>query len=219
MPNRTIQFLGHGYGTGLASTTVTANGNTIFTGTVDTIDESLPFLDPASQETLNSTVPMFVLEVDQSFSGVIPMACTVTDDTVIFAQVNANYSAMPNPAYTPEQFAAYASSPNHADHVAIYTQVANPPLSQQDIDTLLDLGVGSAIHDEIKAAHNCAPVISSGPNVFVQIGEGPIYDPRLNVAIDGIPQNPNRGSLTGTWWWVIESGSTLTYNLQVPAAV
>ena len=214
MANRTIQLLGQGYGSSPAQITVTANGNTVFSGTVNTVDQPLP-IQPNPDLILTNILCTF--EIDQAFSGQMPMTCSVSSGTVIFTEINGNYVGVPNPVYTFEQL-LILNNPDtpQADLVAIYTQVASPPLSQQDIDTLLDPASTQAQKNAVLDAHNCLVFISTGPS-----GYGPIdsSDPRISVIIDGIVQTPDRTDLPGVWWWTITTGSSLAYQLDVDPAV
>ena len=214
MPNRTVQLLGQGYGSNPAQITVTANGNPVFSGPVNTVDQPVPAL-PNMDTNLNNILCNF--EIDQSFTGQIPMTCAVSSGTVIFSLILANYVPIPNPVYTQAQLDVIADpSAPEADKVAIYTQVANPPLSQADIDALLDPAVTPKQKSEILIAHNCQTPISSGANGYGSIDN--ISDARSSVFIDGIEQIPDHGELPGTWWWKISLGSTLAYQLDVAPA-
>jgi hypothetical protein len=214
MANRTVQIRGQGYGTSPAQITVTANGNTVFSGTIATVDQPLPALPNLA---INLPEILCTFEIDLAFTGQIPMTCVVNSATVIFAEIYANYVAIENPVYTPEQIATLTNpDTTQAARVAIYTQVASPPLSQQDIDTLLDPASTPAQKNTILVAHNCLPYISSGAD-----GYGPIdnTDCRSTVTIDGIAQTPDHTELPGTWWWTILTGSSLAYQLDVDPAV
>lgn len=214
MANRTVQILGQGYGANAAEIAVTANGNTVFSGTVNTVDQPLPQLPNLEIELPNI---LCTFEIDQTFTGQIPMTCLVTAGTVIFADINANYSAMTNPVYTAEQLAILNDpSTTQATRVSIYTQVAVPPLTQPEIDILLDTGAPSSEKKAILQSHNCAVIISSGANGYQTIDN---TDARSSVAIDGVAQTPDRGDLPGTWWWKINNGSTLAYQLDVDPAL
>jgi hypothetical protein len=215
MANRTVQLLGQGYDTSPADITVTANGNIIFSGTISTVNQPLPSLP--NLELSNSTVVLCSFDIDQSFVGQIPMSCQINSGTVIFAQIYANYTGIVNPIYTAEQFTVVSSTTAPvADKVAVFTQVANPALSQADIDTLLDPTVSLVQYNAILAAHNLTLVVSSGAAGYYNIDN---TDARSNVSIDGVAQTPDHGDLPGTWWWTISSGSTLAYNLDVAPAV
>jgi hypothetical protein len=215
MAIRTVQILGQGYGANPAEITVTASGNTVFSGTVATVDQSVPSL-PNLEINLNNVLCTF--EIDTSFSGEIPMTCAVSTGSVIFVQIYANYVAITNPVYTPVQIATLSDPATaQADRVAIYTQVAVPALSQADIDVLLDPAATPKQKNAILVAHNCTTYISSGAN-----GYGPINntDPRSSVVIDGIAQTQDHVELPGAWWWTINTGSTMAYQLTVnPATV
>jgi hypothetical protein len=216
MTIRTIQIFGQGYGASPAQITATANGNTVFSSTVPTVDQPLPSLpNPALIDTM---AVLFTLETDTAFTGAIPMTCAVESGTVIFARILANYVSIPNPVYSPAQLDVLRNpGTSRLDKVAIFTQVATPSLSQQEIDVLLDPAEDIAVKDAILAAHNCLTLISSGAD-----GYGPIVDtdPRSNVAVDGVAQSPDTRFLSGTWWWIIPKGSTLSYDLAVgPATV
>jgi hypothetical protein len=215
MAIRTVQILGQGYGANPAEITVTANGNTVFSGTVATLDQPLPAL-PNLEIDLNSVLCTF--EIDTAFVGEIPMTYAVSTGTVTFSTVYANYVAILNPVYTPAQIATLENpDTTQAERVAIYTQVAVPPLSQADIDVLLDPASTPEQKNAILVAHNCTLYISSGANGYGSIDN---TDPRSSVVIDGTVQTPDHGELPGTWWWTINTGSTMTYQLEVdPATV
>jgi hypothetical protein len=216
MANRTVQILGQGYGATPSEITVTTNGNTVFSGPVNTQDQTVPAL-PNLDLTLANILCTF--EIDLAFSGQIPMTCTVASGTVIFTEILANYVSIPNPVYTPTQLATLSNFDTPwSESVAIYTEVANPPFSQQDIDTLLDPTVTKEEKNAIKVAHNCTMTVSSGAD-----GYGLIYndDSRSQVTINGIETPAGHvAPYDGTNWWTINAGSTLSYNLNVgPATV
>ena len=214
MANRTVQIRGQGYGSSPAQITVTANGNTVFSGTIATVDQPLSVLPNLA---INLDEILCTFEIDLAFTGQIPMTCAVSTGTVIFAEIYANYVGIPNPVYTPAQSATLANpDTTQAERVAIYTQVANPPLSQQDIDTLLDPSSTPQQINTIRVAHNCMPYISSGASGYGGIDN---TDSRSSVTINGIAQTPDRGELPGTWWWTVGTGSSLAYQLDVDPAM
>ena len=216
MPIRTVQIQGQGYGSTSAQITVTANANTVFSGTVNTVDQPVPSLPNADIDLSNV---LCTFEIDTAFTGQIPMTCQVFSGTVIFADILANYyGRIPNPVYTPEQIAILNDPATpQADRVAIFTQVAVPALSQAEIDLLLDPATPLSEAKAITAAHSCQATIPSGPDLYRPIDVSD--DPRSSVVIDGIAQTPDHSELPGAWWWTITSGSTLAYELNVDPGV
>jgi hypothetical protein len=205
MANITVQILGQGYGETPAQITGTANGNVVFSGTIHTINQSPPML-PENSAAVDPAV-LFTFDIDYEGTGEIPMTCTVSEGTVIFGAIIITGATGPDALYTTEQVAILKNpATTLAERVAIYTAVANPPLSQQEIDTLLDPTTTPEQTEAILVAHNVYPP-----------GEEPIVYPdlRSSVTINGIAQNPDRIGLPGTWWWTIDAGSTLAYNLIV----
>jgi hypothetical protein len=186
----------------------------VFSGPVSTVDQPLPILpNPATK----LTEILCTLEIDQAFTGQIPMTCTVSSGTVIFAEIYANYVKILNPVFTSAQIAILANPDTTlSEKIAIYTPVAVPPLSQTDIDTFLDPASTREQRNTIMNEHNCNSVISSGANSYSVIDT---TDARSQVIIDGIAKSPDHTSLAGTWWWVISAGSTLAYQLDVSPAV
>jgi hypothetical protein len=215
MAIRTVQILGQGYGANPAEITVTANGNTIFLGTVATVDQPLPAL-PNLEIDLTNILCTF--EIDTAFAGEIPMTYAVSAGTVIFADIYANYISIPNPVYTTAQLETLQDpATSWQDHVAIYIQVAVPPMSQAEIDVLLDKEIPISEKNAIVAAHNCTGSISSGADGYGLIDQ---TDSRSSVVIDGVAQTPNYSELPGPWWWTVNTGSTMTCQFTVdPATV
>jgi len=212
MANRTVQLLGQGYGANPAQITVTANGTTVFSGAVTTVDQPLPSL-PNTELNVSNILCSF--EIDLAFSGQIPMTCAVSAGPVLFANTQANYVKIPNPVYTSEQSAILLNPATPGpDRLAIYTQVANPPLSEADITVLKNPATTPEQRNEILLAHNCSETTSSGANVY----GGMLGDARSSASIDGIPQTQDHDALPGTWWYLISSGSTLTYQMYVDPA-
>jgi hypothetical protein len=214
MAIRTLQFQGMGFGASPATITVTANGQQIYNGTVPTVNQPLPVLpNPA---LIADQVTLFNLEIDTAFSGQIPMTCAVNNGTVIFGDVLANYIYVYNPVYSAEQIAILINpATTTSQKIPIWSQVANPPFSAEELATLENPSTTTATVGQIVAAHGCRLLIGGGSTQYGIIDSN---DARSNVAIDGVTQSPDRGDLTGTWWWSVANGSTLSYNLEVDAA-
>lgn len=218
MANRTVQLLGYGFGADPAEITVTLNGNTVFSGPVPTLDIPVPSFP--NLDLVNDAVVLCTFDIELDSVGPIPMTYSVNNNVVVFAEINANYVGVLNPVYTPEQLAVLDNPDTPlADLVAIFTQVANPPLSQTDIDTLLDPTVSLEEKEAILIAHNCQTTVSSGPDVYGNISDD--GDARLNATINGVakPKISEYDYLIGTVWYTITDGSIMTYDLEVSPAV
>lgn len=214
MATRTVQILGMGFGSSSARVTATANGTQVFTGTVTTVNQPVPQLP--NFDLLPDQTILFTFEIDTAFTGQIPMTCTVENGTVIFGDIQANYVPIANPVYSPEQISTLQNpSTTRSQKLAIWTQVATPPFTAEELATLEDPNTSSATVAEITNAHGCAITVGSGASVYSSIDD---TDARSNVVIDGVAQLPDRGDLPGTWWWTINNGSTLSYNLDVDPA-
>ena len=216
MAERTVVFKGLAYGATAATVQITANGVSVFSGTVTTQNQPVPSMP----NTELDSVALFTMTVDTAFSGTIPMTCEVTNGSVIFAQILANYSNKSNPIYTAEQLAILTSSDPNISNPSINLQVtpiyvgaaAVPPLSEAEVATLYDVATTAEQYIAIINAHNLNPVINGGVDHIDVISKS---DPRNSVSINGIPQLPDRGDLAGIWWWTIPTGSTLSYDLEV----
>lgn len=211
MTTRTVQFLGLAYGAEPCSVTVTANGNTIFSGTVTTQNAAVPAMPDFS--LIPTEIPLFNLEIDKEFTGQVPMTCVVNNGTVIFGDVWANYVSVNNPVYSQAQIDTLTSSATPwSDKVQIYSATANPPFSTEELNLLNNPSTPPDDKNAILTAHNATPTISSGPSGYGILDS---QDSRANVTIDGVPQSPVRNDLTGEWWWQIAGGSTLAYSLLI----
>lgn len=106
MTTRTVKIFGLAYGSTPAEINVTLDGNTVYTGPVSTLDPVTGTPSLADFKTLNnptpnldyanSTVELCSFELPMDFQGSKPMTSTVTNGTVIFAQIRANYCAIAN---------------------------------------------------------------------------------------------------------------------------
>lgn len=218
MTIRTVQILGQGFGTNPASIAVTVDGVEVFAGNVNTLPlaniPSLPNLALA-----NSTVELMSFDVPVNYSGTKAMTCTVTSGIVIFAQIIANYQPIPNPVYTPEEWAVLTNpASTTAEKIAIIDSHAVPPFSTAEIAILESTDpIDQPAKDAILASHGVSKIISGGSTVYSDI-DGQT-DPRDNVTIDGVAVTPDHGSMPGTWWFTIEEGQTLGYNLTIEAGL
>jgi hypothetical protein len=215
MTMRIVQVLGMAFGSSPAEITVTANGTQVFSGTVTTVDQPLPNTpDPA---IIADQVPLFTFEIPIDFAGQIPMVCTVNKEAVIFGQVLANYTVIRNSVYSDEQIATLNDpSTTRTQMFEIWNPVANPPFTPEEAAVVQDTSLPWATVQTVLYAHNCATTTSSGSAFYADIDT---TDARNDVAIDGVVQEPDHGELPGTWWWLIDEGSVLSYNLDVAAGL
>ena len=104
MANRTIQFCGYAYGNVPVQLNAHINGQTVFSGAVDTLNESLP--SPGIDMT-NAPVLFSVVESElfpTTFAGSYPMTVSVaTGYGVLLSTTNCNYMAGggPDGPFTP----------------------------------------------------------------------------------------------------------------------
>lgn len=214
MATRTVQIRGLGFGSSPVTILATVNGNTVFNGTVATVDQPVPVLPDYG--LLPGQEILFTFEIDTSFTGQLPMSCTVSNGTVIFGDVLANYCAIPNPVFSTEQYEIIVNpSSTLAQKNPIYEALANPPFSAEEIAILNNPASTPEQVNLLLSQHNLSTNVSSGQNGFSGIDN---TDARSDVTIDGAAQIPDHGELPGTWWWTIENSSVLSYNLDVGPA-
>jgi hypothetical protein len=101
MATRTIKLLGQGFGSSPVSITATVDGATVYTGTINTVDEPVP-----AQYTGKGS-DMFSFTVDTTFSGTKPVTIAVTGGTLVTTVTLGNYAMIKNPALTPEEAATF----------------------------------------------------------------------------------------------------------------
>ena len=76
MTNRIVQLLGYGFGATDATIEVTLDGNTIYTGTVPTLNQPVPPLPNPDLPTEGVVLCSF--EIPVGFVGTKPMTCRQT---------------------------------------------------------------------------------------------------------------------------------------------
>lgn len=214
MANRTVQIKGYGFGSTPAVITVTLEGTTVFNGEIITSD-SLPPAMP--NKSLESAI-LCSFELPINFSGEKAMTCSVSNGTVVFAEILANYIPIVNPVFSDEDLVIIQNPDTpQSSRVEIVSTYAVPPFSAEEITTLESTDPAEINAQlAIMAAHNVSLTVSSGSSVYY----GFSGDSRDNVVIDGVPTTaPHTEDYDGEWWWKIGSGSTLAYNLVVSAGL
>jgi hypothetical protein len=208
MTTRTLKFYGRGYGETPAAISVIQNGVNVYTGEITTINA--PRTDWPDQ------VVLFTSETTVDFTGTISMSIEVTNGTVVFAWITGNYCSIVNPVYSDAQLEILRSpTSTQEEKIAVYSAVAVPPFSSEE---LAILETGTALEkDAVLESHNATATISSGSDEYRDIYAG---DERSSVEIDGVLQStpdPRPADQAGTWFWSVNQGSVLTYNLNVSA--
>jgi hypothetical protein len=177
MSNRTIQILGYGYGSTTCSATVSYNGNTVFSGTIPTLDQAQVFVISSEQVTI------FTFEIDISTAGTFPLIINVTGgNTVYIEQVLSNYMPVQNPVYSASDWAIVTDpASTSAQKLAVFEPLAVPPLSEADI-AVLEQGTTGPEARAVLAAHGISYFVSSGATSYLPIS---VPQAKSNVVING----------------------------------
>jgi hypothetical protein len=217
MTTRTFQFYGRGYSEGAfpVSITVTFNDIVIYDGEIPTLEYA-----PINY----STDPVLLFtggEVPVDFSGTVPMTITLHNGArALIGTVYSNYVQIPNPVFTPEQYATITSpaGTRNDEKLGIYTSLANPPMTQEDIDLLTNQSAPAMEIKTMLATHGILPLVSGGADHW----DTSFFtsDCRTDITINQVPQSVTdfrSEDKSGHWNWVIDAGDVMTYNLNVQA--
>lgn len=217
MTNRTVKLLGYGFGATPAEISVTLDGTTIYTGAVTTANQAIPELPNLDLMGDQAELCSFELPVD--FAGQKAMTCEVTNGTVIFAEITANYCSIINPVFSQSDLdVIFSGTATNQEKYNVIAPHAAPAFSTEEESQIVSLGLYNSTVQPILATHGVSLMISSGASTFADIYVA--GDERSNISIDGIAKNPvHSGEYTGTFWWVISEGSTLSYDLNVDAGL
>lgn len=208
MANRTVNFEGYGYGSTTVNAVVTFNGTTVFSGTVPTLNQSEVSIDPDQQAVL------FNFEIPVDISGTFPVTVTFTGgDSAFVMQVESNYMPVGNPVYSEDDLKKLINPTTlQQQRIAIWTPLANPPLSSADLE-ILDRGTPEE-QNVVLAAHGLSLTVSGGASNYQFIAPAQC---KTNVMVNGQPQAA-LGFPPGEWGYlvpIIGGAGTLTFNLQV----
>jgi hypothetical protein len=217
MTNRTVKLLGYGFGATPAEITVTLEGTTIYSGTVNTADQPVP--DLPNLDLMPDQTELCSFELPISFSGQKAMTCEVNSGTVIFSEIYATYALIVNPVFSnADKTVIFSDTATNQQKYDVIAPHAVPSFTTEEESQIVSLGLYNLTVQTILATHGVSIFVSSGPSNF-----GDIYpqgDERSNISIDGIAKNPvHSGEYIGTFWWTIPDGSTLAYDLNVTAGL
>jgi len=213
MSNRTIQILGYGYGSTTCSATVSYNGNTVFSGTIPTLDQAQVFVISSEQVTI------FTFEIDISTAGTFPLIINVTGgNTVYIEQVLSNYMPLQNPVYNASDWAIVTDpASTSAQKLAVFEPLAVPPLSEADIAEL-EQGTTGPLAQAVLAAHGLSFFVSSGATGYTQISAA---QSKSNVVINGTSFTAYTPP-SGEFGWdipIVSGAGTLACDLNISAGL
>jgi hypothetical protein len=219
--SRTIRVLGNGFGEEPAELDVFLKDEIIFSGTVPTLNEPVPILPDIS--IIDKPVPLFEFLMPLSANELTPMTIHVKKSSVLFAQILTNHSMLYNKKYTPEKaiWLATVAIPME-EKIEIFLQNADTPFDDTEIAELLDPNVPympsviTSRKTQILRNHGAEPMAFTGENVFLPIN---VNEPRHNVYIDDVFQEPDKTYYSGAWWWIINSGSIFKYDLNIKSVI
>ena len=227
MANRTIQFFGYAYGDVPVQLTASINGQQVFSGTVETLNESIPGgkVDMTNAPVLFSVDSSALFPT--SFAGSYPMVVSVaTGYGVLLSETNCNY--MPARA-TPEiQFTGSISGTT----LTVTSVTAGEIQAGQDVagtgvlsKTTILSGSGSTwvvdLSQEVSETAMISFTVVAGTadqfsRCFAGTNSEGYGDARTNVRLNNVQQTPARTESTkGQWTWSVPTGSTLEYDFNV----
>ena len=213
MSNRTIQILGYGYGSTTCSANVSYNGNTVFSGTIPTLDQAQVLVLPTDQVTIST------FEIDVSTAGTFPLIINVTGgNTVYIEQVLSNYMPVPNPVYSASDWTIVTDpASTSAQKLAVFEPLAVPPLSEADI-AVLEQGTTGPEARAVLEAHGLSFFVSSGATSYLSIS---VPQAKSNVVINGTSLTPGDPP-PGEWGWevpIVSGTGTLACDLNISAGL
>ena len=226
--NRTLQFYGLAYGDSNVSLTAIINGTTVFSGEVPTINSSMP-VPPID---FSNEVILFSIEnstlFPTNYSGAYPMSIVVSGGyAAVLNNINCNYmptaiTVMENSSISGNVLTVgTVSSGNvsigqilHGTGIVTATRIISGSdttwivNNSQTVPNTTITGIviipGPGVANEYLPCYNGNPTNSEATP-----------DPRSSVIIDGIAQVPPLPKSQGLWGWIVPSGSTIAYNLNV----
>ena len=230
--NRTLQFYGLAYGNSNVSLTATINGTTVFSGEVPTINSPMPVppIDFSNEVILFSIENLSLFPTN--YSGAYPMSIAVSGGyAAAFKGINCNYMLTGNVTTT-----TVMENSNISGNVLTVGTVSSGTVAIGQLLTGTDVLAGTRIksgsdttwivnHDQTVPNTTITgnfPTLNPGTADEYQLcyNGQPVNsentpDPRSSVTIDGVSQVPPLVTSKGVWTWLVPTGSTIAYNLNV----
>jgi hypothetical protein len=229
--NRTLQFYGYAYGDSNVSLTATINGITVFSGEVPTINSPIPVLPvDFSNEVILFSIENSTL-FPTNYSGAYPMSITVSGGyAAVLNNINCNY--MPESTVTTSVMENSSISGNvlTVGTVSSGTVVIGQILNGTGIVANTRIESGFDTTWIVNTSQTVPNTLITGELITLSPGVADTYqlcyygnpvnsentpDPRSSATIDGIAQVPPTPKSQGVWGWLVPTGSTIAYNLNV----
>lgn len=227
MANRTIQFYGYAYGEEPVQLNAHINGQTVFSGTVATLDETPTFpVDMTNAPVLFSVAESALFPT--SFSGSYPMTVSVaTGRGIALGLTNSNYME------------SFVNKVEFSGSISGTTLNVSSVTSGEILTGQLIYGAGITAGTTIISGNGSTwqinnsqiaseTTINGGINVtgtadnFFMCYYGTpansdgTEDSRSSVQMNGVPATPVRTpEWQGQWTWWIIAGSTIEYNFNI----
>ena len=232
--NRTLQFYGLAYGDSNVSLTATINDNIVFSGEVPTVNSPVP----APPVDFSNEIILFSIEnstlFPTNYSGAYPMSIAVSGGyAAAFNNIKCNYNSTGNVTAVMENSSISGNvltvGTVSSGTVAIGQTlngagIINNTRIESGSDTTWIVNNSQTVPNTRITGELLTPVPSPVPgvaNVYQRCYNGdPVNseatpDPRSSITIDGVAQVPPLVPSKGLWTWVVPSGSTIAYNLNV----
>jgi len=228
MANRTIQFCGYAYGAVPLQLNAHINGQTVFSGAVDTLTEDIPALpiDMTNAPVLFSVTESALFPT--SFSGSYRMTISVaTGSGIILGFVKSNYMS------TATNMVEFSGS--ISDTTLNVSSVTSGEIVPGQIihNTIITKGTtivsGSGSTWQVSESQLAGEATINGEILFpgtvdtfkmcytgVPTNSDGTQDSRSSVQINGVPQSREIPP-SGQWTWSVEAGSTIEYNFNISA--
>jgi len=229
MANRTIQFCGYAYGAVPVQLNAHINGQTVFSGTVDTLNENIPNaqLDMTTAPVLFSVAESALFPT--SFSGAYPMTVSVaTGYGILLCATNSNYMK----SFTNKVIfsGSISGTTLNVSEVTSGEIIIGQGIAGSGITVGTKIISGNGLTWQINDSHsqitsetiiNGAVLVVGTADVFLQCFDGTptnsegTVDSRSGVQINGVVQVPPLETSLGQWTWQVDTGSTLECNFNI----